>query len=404
MGAKAFSRWRQWSGLTLVVAMLALLCSCGGGGTSFAGVDSGGTGGGVTTLASGPVNGLGSAIVDGVRFDIANASIVDEDGDPITESQISMGMVARIESSSVVTANGQSTATAATMVIRSQLVGPVDSVNVAGNELVMLGQTIAITPATWFDSSLSGGFSSALVGEIIEVYGQYDRNRNIYVATRIAEHLDHSAYKIAGVLNAVDTTAHTLTVGGQSVSYALLAPANVPTLTVGDFVRVKVGTLQIGGVWRALAVAVARTDLPDRREVRVRGRIGKWASTRSFHVDGVQVDAASATFVGTESNAVLGARVTVVGASSGGVMHATQVTIDGDETSLNSQFELHGTVSSFNGGAQTLSVHGLTVSYTGSTTYQGGVVSDLANGKKIKVLGVIAADRISVTAQSIAFE
>lgn len=402
MLARTLLQWTRWSAIAVAMGVLALLCSCGGG-TSLAGVDSGGTGGD-TTLASGPVNGLGSAIVDGVRFDVSNATIVDEDGDTVTEAQLAMGMVAKIGSSTVVTANGQSRAVASTVVIRSQLVGPVDSVDVAGNELVMLGQTIAITPATWFDSSLSGGFSNALVGEIIEVYGQYDRNRNIYVATRIAQHLDHTAYKIAGLLNAVDTTARTLVVGGQSVSYALLSPSSVPTLTVGDFVRVRVGTLAIGGVWRALSVAVARVDLPDRRDVRVRGRIGNWTSTRSFHVDGVRIDASNAVFVGTEANAVLGARVTVVGSSSGGVMNATQVTIDGDETSLNSQFELHGTVSALNSGAQTMTVHGLAVSYTGSTSFQSGTLSDLANGRNIEVQGVIGADRTSVVAQTIIFE
>lgn len=384
-------------------SMLLLLGGCGGGASLAGGVDSGGTGS-ITTLAAGPVSGLGSAIVNGVRFDVGTANIVDEDGNILTADQLSLGMVAKIESTTVLTATGQSTATAASVLVRSQLVGSVDSVDLISKSLVVLGQTVQVTPATWFDTSLAGGFASSLVGTVIEVYGQFDLNRNQYVATRIAAHLDHNAYKIAGLVQAVDPAASTLTVGGLVVSYALIAPANVPALMVGDFVRIRLATHAIGGVWRALVVAVGHFDLPDRRDVRIKGRIHGWTSTRSFHLDGIKINAGNALFVGAESSAVVGARVTIKGSSSRGEVTATEVSIDGDETAGNSVFELHGTIDTLDSGLQTLTVHGVTVSYASVTSVQGGAVSDLAIGKKIKVLGVVAPDRSSAVAQSITFE
>ena len=397
---------RSWRGHALLwvgCCLLLLLGSCGGGSSLAGGVDSGGTGS-ITTLASGPLSGLGSAIVNGVRFDVGSATIVDEDGNSITADQLSLGMVAKIESTTVQSANGQATATASSVLIRSQLVGPVDSVDLVAQSVVVLGQTVQITPATWLDSALTGGLAGSLVGSVIEVYGQFDLNRNQYVATRIAAHLDHSAYKIAGLVQAVDAMANTLTVGSQVFSYALLAPANVPTLAVGDFVRVRIATHAIGGVWRALAVAVGHFELPDRKDVRLKGRIHGWNSTRSFHLDGIRINAAQALFVGAESAAVVGARVTVKGYSSGGAVTATEVSIDGDETAANSVFELHGSIDALDRGMQTLVVHGVRVSFSGQTSYLGGTAGDLALGKKIKVLGVVAADRSSVAAQSIAYE
>lgn len=394
--------WLRWLACCWGCCALLLLGSCGGG-TSLAGVDSGGTGS-ITTLASGPVNGLGSAIVNGVRFDVSSASIVDENGDSVTADQLSLGMVAKIESTTVVNANGQSEATASSVLIRSQLVGPVDSVDLALSTLVVLGQSVQITPATWFDPALAAGFASALVNTVVEVYGQFDSNRGQYVATRIAQHLDHSAYKIAGLLQAVDDTAKTLTVGSQVVSYGLLNPANLPSLAVGDFVRVRIAVLHPGGVWRALALAVGHFDLPDRRDVRMKGRIHGWTSTRSFRVDGIKINAGNALFVGSESAAVAGARVSIRGFSSRGEVTATEVSIEGDETAGNSVFELHGAVTTLDRVAQTLTVHGVSVSYSGATSFQGGTAGNLALGSKIKVLGVIAANRSSAAAQSLAFE
>jgi hypothetical protein len=61
--------------------LLLSLTNCGG-------VDSGGTG---SSVAYGPVNGLGSIIVDGVRFDERTASITDEDGRPVARDRLQLG-------------------------------------------------------------------------------------------------------------------------------------------------------------------------------------------------------------------------------------------------------------------------------------------------------------------------
>ncbi len=63
-----------------------MLGGCGGG------VDSGGTGG-ASTYASGPINGFGSIVVNGVHFDDSTGSISDDDGNARNRSDLQLGMV-----------------------------------------------------------------------------------------------------------------------------------------------------------------------------------------------------------------------------------------------------------------------------------------------------------------------
>src|ERR1039457_5873058 len=215
-----------------VICGLAALAGCGGDG-----VDSGGTGAPVA-LAAGSINGLGSVILNGVRFDASAATIVDQDNNALTSDQLQVGMSTRIDASAVVTVNGLQTATALAIRASSEIVGPVDSIDPLGTSMVVLGQTVRITAATWFDSSLAGGIAAVTTGQIVEIWGQYNARINEYVATRVAPRASPSAYEIRGLLGAVDAAAQTLTVGGLTISDASIAAGALATLTVGKFIRV----------------------------------------------------------------------------------------------------------------------------------------------------------------------
>ena len=90
----------------------ALLPACGGG-TDVAGVSSGGTG----SFTSGTITGLGSVIVNGIRYDDSTASVT-IGGVSSAASALQLGMVVRIQGSAItapVTAGALSTATATSM-------------------------------------------------------------------------------------------------------------------------------------------------------------------------------------------------------------------------------------------------------------------------------------------------
>ncbi len=387
----------------LVLATAAMLAHCGGGsGGQVAGVDSGGTGRAIT---SGPVTGLGSAFINGVRFQVNSAVIKDDDGNIVGPDQLTIGMVATVQSAVAVNDGGGLKASADTVQIVSQLVGPVESVDMPTNSLTVLGQSVRITAATWFDAVFENGFDTNLVGKGVEVFGHFDNGTKQYVATRVALRTDHAAYKINGLLNAWDPVKKTMVVGNLDVNYASLADSAVPTtLKLGDFVRIRIAAKPVGSSVNALSISVVVIDLGDARTVNLNGRITAWTSTRQFSVNAKAVNAASAVFPDGESGALLGARVTVSGISSHDTLVASTVSVQGNETAANSQFELHGAIEALDKSAKSMVVHGISVKYTAQTVFVSGALADINNGRTVKVLGTLSASKTSMEAKSITFE
>lgn len=388
------SAWRLGASL---LCSLALLVSCGGG------VDSGGTGS-PTMLAAGPANGLGSVILNGVRFDVSGATVTDQDDNVLSSDQLLVGMSMRIDALAVQASAGQPAATALAIRTANELIGPIDSVDLAGGSLVVLGQRVRMTAATWFPAALLGGLRVVHVGQVVEVWGQFNPNTGEYVATRIALRPNAAAYQIRGVLTAVDANARTLTIGGLVISDASLPANTLPALTIGRFLRATLATAPSGAnVWTALAVSPGNAPLPDRADVRVAGRISAQTSATQFVLNGLSVDASAASFPAGSTGVVLGARVVVTGSSAGGVLSASTVTVKGDETATNSTFEFHGAITALDAGAQTFVVRGITVSYAGTVQYSGGGATDLALGRNVSVVGTLDAGRAGIIAQSIGF-
>jgi len=376
--------------------LLALLVSCGGG------VDSGGTGA-PASLAAGPISGLGSVIVNGVRFDDSAASIVDQDGNVLTADQLQVGMSALIDASAIVSGGTQATASALTIRSDSEIIGPVDSVNAFGTSLVVLGQPVRITVATWFDSALPGAVQGLTTGDVVEVWGQYNARTGEYVATRVAPRANASSYEIRGPIAAVDAAAKTLTVGGLVISDAAADLSAMPTLAVGKFVRAKLDPAPIQGVWNASVLAPGNRPLSDRPDARVAGRISNVISPSLLELNGIAVDISGAAFPAGSAGVVLGARVVVLGSTSGGVLDASSVTVVGDETAANSVFEVHGLIATLDPARQSFTVRGVTVQYGAQTQYLAGTVADLSLGRHVDVTGVLDGNRMSIDAQVVDF-
>jgi hypothetical protein len=349
------------------------------------------------------VSGLGSIVVNGVRYELAGASVVDQDDNPLSTDQLQVGMLTRIDASAVTTTDGRQTATAFAIRASSEIIGPVDRVGPLGATLVVLGQSVRITAATWIDPALAGGIGAVSAGQVVEVWGQYNARSNEYVATRVAPRPGALAYEIRGPLSAIDPVARTLSVGGLVISDSSISAAALASLGVGKFVRVSVATTPLGGVWTALSATPGNAVWPDRSDVRIVGRISSLTSAAQFALDGVAVEASSAAFPTGSAGVTLGARVVVTGATRGGVLGANTVTVVGDETLANSTFEVHGAIAGLNLVAGTMRVHGLAVNLTPQVQFFSGTMADLANGRNIDVTGTLAGDRISIDAQTIVF-
>lgn len=383
-GAGGLLRRREW-----MLALLATLAGCGG-------VDSGGTGtGDRSTLAVGTISGFGSIIVNGVRFDESQAFVDDDDGNLRQPGELRLGMRAELSASPVTLLGGVPSATASAVRIRSEIGGPIESIDAGAGRLVVLGQRVDLSATT----VVEGGLAALSVGQVVWVFATLDLAAGRYVATRIEARTGASAYKLRGVVSALDLGQSTLDIGALRVAWAGVAPPDpAVVLAPGRFVRLRLATLPVGGLWQAVALEADGPALDDRASAEVEGRITAFVSATSFAVDGIPVDAAAAAFPDGTAGLTLGAKVEVEGRLLGGVLLASRVELEDDDGDDES-FELHGSIEAVDSTSRQFTVRGTTVLWTDATRFDSSTPADLVVGRRIEVRGRLSADaqRIDAT-------
>ena len=387
----SIARMLRW-GAAWALAAAAVIAGCGGG------VGVGGTG----AYAAGPITGFGSIIVNGIEFDDGSARVEDEDGGGSDRSRLRLGMVVEVESGPIGGSASAPTATATRIRFASEIVGPVDSVNVAGSTLAVLGQTIVVRPTTVFDDGFVDGLAGIAAGTRVEVYGFFDPASGRFTATRIEPRAGGlAAYRLRGVVAGLDRNNRSFALGGLVLGYgALPLPAGFDN---GSLVRVQVETTPLNGQWRVISFGEGVRRLPDLEDAHLRGPVTAFVSSRQFSVDGHPVDAAAASFPDGEAGVVAGARVEVEGAVVGGVLRARTVEID-DDGGPQGGFRLIGSIESHQPAAQTFVLRRTTVFYGGSDVdYEDGSAADIAAGVAVEVRGALSADGTRLEATEIRF-
>ena len=388
-------------GVAAFFVVAAGLIACGGGGSSSTSADSG-----ATSFAAGPITGFGSVIVNGVRFDDSSARVSDDDGQIRDRGELKLGMVAEVRGGALADDDRGRHAEAHDIAFRSELVGPVGSVDLTARTLTVLGQVVDVTATTVFDDRLSAGLAGVTVGSIVEVYGMLDTANGHFTATRIEPKANAASFEIRGIVAGLDTTARTFQIGGQTISYAGLDASLVPaTLANGILVRVRLQTAQLGGAWVATQLRDVRRRVEDRDEAQIKGRITAFTSVTQFSVDGIQVDASGASFPKGTAGVVLGARVEVEGRASAGVIIASKVAVETEDDARRGEFELHGTISALDTATKIFTLRGLTVDFGVQTVlFKDGTANNLANGAQIEVKGTLSSDGTRIIATIIEFE
>ena len=383
------------AGLAALAASLALtVAGCGGGGG-----DAGQTLATASAFTEGTITGYGSIIVNGVRFDESGAAVSDDGGVQRSASSLRLGMRVEVDSDKVADAGARALAVR----FGSRVLGPVSAVNVAGKTFTVLGQVVDLTDTTVFDDSLAAGLSAVAVGAVVEVHGLPDTATGHLLATRIESASGATAYKLRGVVAALDPAAKRFSIGAAVISYAGVSPA--PTaLANGQALRVTLATAPVAGVWTALSLGNPRVQPANTMAVHVRGAITAFSSSAAFSVDGLAVDASGASFPDGSALA-LGTQVEVKGTVQNGVLVATQVSLEAQHKGEpDRRFELHGAITAVNTSAQTFIVRGITVSYAGTVAYTGGTVAGLVVGAKVEVRGGVGSTRNQLLATAIKFE
>ena len=388
----AFDGITRRKGLLTLLSGAMLLAGCGGGGgDGVAAVGGGGTG----SLSVGPISGIGSIIVNGVRFEDAFAKVLDDDGTPRKRGELKLGMMVKVKGKAISRTGDTASADCDEITFGSELLGPIDRIpspQTTPATLVVLGQTVQITANTIFEERLT--LASLAVGEIAEVHGFVDPDTNVMTATRIERKplAEVKAFKLQGSISNLNAT--TLQIGTLVISFASADISGGLTLANGLLVRVRLTKTTTTGIQTAVRIRKVELETEDRDEAEVEGIITALnpTSTTQFSVNGLPVNASGTT---VPARLQVGNRVEVEGRLVNGVLVARKVERkDKDENEIR-EFELHGTVSGRTATSLTLTSSGkivVTVSFTSGVFVNGLTDAGLRDGDKIEVKGVASLD------------
>ncbi len=354
-------------------AIALVLAACGGGGD-------GGIGGTGTTpqdVSVGTITAFGSVWVNGVEFK-SNTATIKIDDNPHPESDLRVGMIARVDGSI-------SSASATTISVKSAVKGYVESVGT--NQMVVMGQTVVTDGST----TISNGPITA--GNYIEVHGQVVSDGTVaanYIEKKAAQATPPFAVK--GFVKSHTAGGTTFVVGALNVT--LGAGAVINDMPGGSWngllVEVKgtacAGNPPASNVCGTLTASKVEPEgvKGDVAKIEVEGFVTALTSTSDFTIGSQRVITTGNTVFqgGLQSEIVLGGKLEAEGSLSGGILTATKVSFR-----ENIRFEAPLAVKGSN--SFTLSgLNGITVEVNSLTQFKNVVnLAALTAGNYLRVRG-----------------
>lgn len=261
------------------------------------------------------------------------------------------------------------------------------------------GVEFRTTSSTITVNGRSGTESELKVGQVVTIRGSVDSNGTTGTASSVAYDDD-----VKGQVSAIDTTAGTLVVMGQTVATdgntRFGNVADLASLVANtDFVEVS-GFRDSSGVIRA--TRVEKISSPS--EFEVTGAVGAPIDTtaKTFKVGTLTVDYSTATTLNNFSTPTAGQTVEVRGTLVNGVLKATRIDGKSGTTLANGDpAKVEGIITRYVSNTD-FDVNGIKVTTTSSTQFPTGTT--LALGAKVQAEGtvnsggVIAATRVEIKA------
>ncbi len=323
---------------------------------------------GRTGISVGPVTTFGSIVVNGVRYDTSSTEF-SIDGEPGSEDDLRVGDIVIVRG----TVNDDGlTGTADSVFYDDIVTGPVESVDVAGNSLVVLGQLVLVRPETSFDDDFSPrSLEGVAVDQIVEVSGVIDADGNI-IASRIEDEDPGTEFEVHGFVANLDESSSQFTLGALTVDYAAASLDDFPNgeISDGDFVEAKGSSLGAGGELIATEVEFEDDflDVDEGDYIEIEGFITRFVSATDFDVAGVPVTTTASTDFeeGSAADLALNVKVEVEGEiDSNGVLVAEDIEIEGDN-----EIEIEGLVDAVDATAGTVTILGITITVNESTSIE----------------------------------
>lgn len=361
------------------------------GGDDGSGIGSGGTGVSTADAGIGSVDGAGSILVNGVRYNTDGAVVVLDD-----VSGLQLGMTAK-----VIGPFDTDLTTGSALRVESaiDLRGPVSSVNPGQGSFVILGTTVTTDDATvWADAR---GIADIVTNATLQVWGLPSTSGSLR-ATRVEIHASGTPI-LSGAVQNLDTVARRFNIGSFAVDYgqaAVTGAAGGLPFANGVLVRVRANAAGAGHLVASAVQWWYPAPMADGTALQIAGVVTDFNNLGSLRVLGMPVNASAAKVSGGPSRSVgNGVKVIVGGLVSAGVLQANRLKIQNvPGTGGQPSFSLTGQISTFtsvadfrikgqpinasspavvfiNGSAENLAAH-VRVSVEGSRVADGVLIAD----------------------------
>jgi Domain of unknown function (DUF5666) len=372
----------------------------GGTGSGGTGIDPGGVGSGGTGvmagLSIGSIDGFGSVIVNGIRFNIDNITPQIED-----VSALALGMTVQIRGPyDDATMEG----TATSLISAAELRGKITAIDAVASRIWVNGYPADVDDATVIVGV--PGFANLAVNDEVQIHGL--PSSSTLSATRIEKLTIAGLPIMTGAVTGLDTAQTSFMLGSVTVSYggASLSGFGPTPLANGTIVRVRASGVPSKGVLPA-ALVQRWISVPDAGTsgLAITGMVENFTSVSdTFTVAGVTVDARATSIKADVLKALSnGSIINVSGVYSAGILTATKLKlVKANGSPAMPLFSLSGAVQAYVSAAD-FKVQGQRVD-AGAAVFTGGTALQLGQNPapKVKVVGIKLINGVLI-ADTVAF-
>ncbi len=310
---------------SFIVALL-LLTACGGGGNQTSGID----GSGAPQIASpvgyssGTINGFGSVIVNGVRYQSDKAKILVND-EQSNENNLHAGYQVNLTSHTA----DDGSQVADTIEFHPNVMGSITSIDSNLQQFSLLGQTVQVNSETLFDAAIKPNYLDGLhIGNRVLVSGKVDA-AGIITATRV-ELIATGNHQAMGLVSNLNETTNSFTLNGLIVNYSAANLNGFPNNRLANGLQIVVtGSLDNQGILQARTVTnLSKAFDKNIKTAELEGFITRFASATDFDVAGTKVTTNAQTTYenGSAAQLAIGVAVELKGSvNSAGVVVAERI-------------------------------------------------------------------------------
>ena len=331
--------------LALLMATAGLLSACGGGGGRSTTTPT------AATLISGTISGLGSIVVNGVRYETVGSQVLDsDDGNTAITTPLRIGMTVSVEQSGTDVLTQRPIA--GKIWVQSGIKGVA---NYTGSTLTVAGMPVTTDTSTILLNTTGAVISlAALNNQAVEVYGLPQADGS-FLATLVEAETGLVNVQVVGTVQSMDTTAKTLMLGTTTtnitVNYTSITPPS--GLAAGAVIAVRAATNTTASTYAVSSLQIRsgtastytsyannysgttrvhaeRNELYGAMSDKTLISSGGNVTGCTLKIQGIQVQASSPALCASLAN---GTYVEAKGTLSNGVLTATKIEFEGSQSS-----------------------------------------------------------------------